>query len=884
MLTTLWLKGITRRRSGRLAAAALGVALTVALLTALGSFIAGASATMTGRAIQQVATDWQVQLAPGTDPAAAAAALAQTTKYEAALPVGYADVAGFVATTGGTTQQTGAGKVLGLPDTYRRQFPQQLRPLLGSDQGVLVMQQTAANLHVAVGDTVAIQRVGQPDVQVKVAGIVELPNADSLFQIVGQPAKTAPQAPPDNVLLLPMSEWQPLFAAQQAARPDSVRTQLHVRISHDLPSDPTAAYTYVQQLANNLEARLVGVGIVGDNLAARLGGVRQDSLYARVLFLFLGLPGAVLAAVLTLAVAATGAARRRREQALLRLRGASTSRILGLASIEAVLLASLGLALGLALAWLAGLLVGTNAGLFEATTWLWTLLAAFIGLLLAGAAILLPAWRTARQATVVQARQAVGSERPPLYQRLGLDFVLLGVAGLIYWQAASSGYHLVLATEGVAQTAVDYTAFLAPFCLWLGGGLLTMRFARLLLLRSKLLTRLLRPVAHNLSGVVAAASSRQRGLLVRGLVLVALATSFAVSTAVFNTTYNVQAQVDAELTNGADVAVTGTAAAPAGRLLAKLAATQGVAAAQPLMHRFAYVGTDLQDMFGVDASHIQQSTTIANAYFGSGNAAATLAALAAQPDGVLVAAETVKDFQLQVGDQINLRLQSAKDQQYHIVPFHFLGVVREFPTAPKDSFLVANASYLAAQTSNPAAEVVLLRAKGDAPTLAAAVRPLVADLPGVRVTDLEAAAQTISSSLTAVDLKGLTLLELSFAVLLLVGASGLVLALSLAERRRSFAILSALGAKQGQIAAFFWSEGLLLNIGGGMTGVLLGLGLAQMLVKVLTGVFDPAPEGLSLPLGYLLVLVMAIAAATIGVVVLMRSLARQQVAEVLRDI
>ena len=63
--------------------------------------------------------------------------------------------------------------------------------------------------------------------------------------------------------------------------------------------------------------------------------------------------------------------------------------------------------------------------------------------------------------------------------------------------------------------------------------------------------------------------------------------------------------------------------------------------------------------------------------------------------------ETVNDFQLSsIGDTINLRLMSAKDHQYHKVPFHFVGVAREFPTAPKDSFLVANASYVAKMTGN----------------------------------------------------------------------------------------------------------------------------------------------------------------------------------------
>jgi len=62
------------------------------------------------------------------------------------------------------------------------------------------------------------------------------------------------------------------------------------------------------------------------------------------------------------------------------------------------------------------------------------------------------------------------------------------------------------------------------------------------------------------------------------------------------------------------------------------------------------------------------------------------------------------------------------------------------------------------------------------------------------------------------------------------------------------------------------------------------LTLAQVLVKVLTGVFDPAPEGLILPWNYLLLLLLAVVVATIAVVLLMRLIVRQRVAEVLRDI
>jgi len=115
--------------------------------------------------------------------------------------------------------------------------------------------------------------------------------------------------------------------------------------------------------------------------------------------------------------------------------------------------------------------------------------------------------------------------------------------------------------------------------------------------------------------------------------------SFATSTAVFNTTYNAQARIDAELTNGADVTVTAPTASDPGSLLPRLAALPGVPAAQSMQHRFAYVGTDLQDLFGIDPVHIAEVTNLSNAYFVNGDARATLAALSARPDGVLVAAE-----------------------------------------------------------------------------------------------------------------------------------------------------------------------------------------------------------------------------------------------------
>jgi putative ABC transport system permease protein len=865
-MVRLWTLGLLRARCGSLLGAAAGIALAVGLLASLGAFVRASTASMTERAVAAVPVDWQVQLLAGADRVAIEDAAHKAAQVRKAEWVAYADVPGFEASTGGTVQVTGPGQVLGLAPSYAAAFPAQFRLLLGSLDGMLVAQQTAANLHVGIGDTVTIHRAAQPDATVRVAGIVDLANADQLFQAVGMPPGAAPEAPPDNVLVLPTVLWHRLFDPQAGAQPDTVRHQLHLGLDHaGLPKDPVAAYVAAGAQGHNFEARAIGKASLADNRSARLGAVREDALYARILFLFLGAPGVIMAVLLTVVVTTASADRRRRDEALLRVRGASAAQILALSAAEAAIMGLMGAVAGSVLAEIAahallGSSVLTRAGL----SWL----AGAVALGLSVAAILVPAWSRARHATVVGAGRIAEPLRSPLWASAYLDVVLLALAAAVFWHSAVAGYQVVLAPEGVAGTSVDYIAFLAPLLLWIGLGLLAVRLARGGLLRGRpLISRILRPLAGPLSGIVAATFARRSRRLTIGIALAALAFAFAVSTAIFNTTYQAQARVDAELTNGADVTVTGTAAAPAANWLDALRRLPGVVAAAPMQHRYAYVGTDLQDLYGIDPAAITGATNMSDAYFAGGNAKAALAQLAHTPDGVLVSEETVTDYQLTPGDRINLRLQSAADHQYHAVPFRFVGVVREFPTAPKDSFLVANAVYIAEQTGSPAREVVLMRVAGDPSVVAAAARS-VDGLAGVKVSDIGQAQHLIGSSLTAIDLAGLTRLELAFALLMVAAAAGLVLGLGLADRRRSFAILTALGAEPRQLGAFVWSEAALFLAASTSVGLAAGAAIAYVLVKLLTGVFDPPPEALSMPWLYLGCLIgvagLAVAAAAIG--------------------
>ena len=867
MIALLWLRGLVTREPGPLAGVAAGTAAAVALLGSLGAFFTASEATMTARSIARVSVDWQVEVQPGASSSTVLDTVRGFPQTRAALPVAFASSSGLSASTQGAVQTTGSGAVVGLPDGYSRTFPGQLRPLVGAPEGVLVAQQTASNLHVAPGDAINVGRTGLPPVSTRVDGVVDLRQADSLFQKVGAPAGSQPTAPPDNVVLVPLSTWHLLFDPVLTARPDLVHEQVHVRLSHNLPTTPVDAYDTVTGEARNLEARLAGAGRVGDNLGAALGAARGDALYAQLLFFFLGLPGAAIAGLVTLDVARTGGERRRREQALLRARGTALAQLLRLGLAEAAAAGLAGVGAGLAAAFVVGRLAfgSSSFGADPRSTLLDLGLASVVGLGIAMLALAVPAWRDARSLTVATAARRVGRGRAAPAVVLVFAALFLAGAAVVYTLVQRSGYELVLAPEGVPAVSITYWALLGPLFLWLGAALLVWWLGRVLLVHGRgALGVLLAPLAGSLAGAVAGSLSRQHRLLARAVLLVALAGAFAVATSVFNSTYAQQSEVDARLTNGGDVTITeppGAAVPPS--FSARLAAIPGVAGVEPLQHRFAYVGSDLQDLYGVRPSTVVGAAKLQDAYFSGGGAAQVMARLGGQPDGILVSAETVKDFQLQPGDRLTLRLRDGRTGDLVPVSFRYVGVVKEFPTAPRDSFLVANAAYVAKATSNDAVGSFLVDTNG-APPAAVAARVRSAAGPTATVTDIGSTRRIVGSSLTALDLGGLTRLELGFALVLAAAGAGVVPALALAERRHRFAVLQALGARSGQLAAFIGAEAFLITAAGILAGALIGAALAEVLVAVLTGVFDPPPASLAVPWRQLLGITGVLLAAALG--------------------
>lgn len=853
-----WTAGLLGRRPWALIGTAASLALTVAFVSSLGAFVTSSRASLTTRATNSVAVDWQVQVTPQGTAARVDAALHQVPGTRAILPVSYARVPQLSATAGGSTRTTGAAEIVALPRDYFARVPHEVRYLVGAHDGVLLQQQTASNLGLGPGGSVTVIRPNGRRATLRVDGVIDLPQADSFFQVVGAPAGAGASAPPDNVIVVPPALFGSLAGGAQAIR------QFHVILDHaQLPTDPGAAADAVTQRANHFAIVVAGGALVGDNLAAALSGAREDAIYAQLLFLLLGLPGLALALIVAVLVVGLRGEQRRRETALLLLRGASARTVVNFTLGEALLTGAAGVVIGLPLGALAAriaLQAGTSLSLS------WTVIAGLSAFVLAGATQVLPVLRTAsrfRSEGVAAAAAPIPSTRSPWPLRAGLDFLLLGGALIATVLAARSGYKVVVVPEGVPVTSVNYAALLGPALAWPGFVLLTWRVCAFILSR-----RTGAGIAHGTSApeLVAATLRRRRQPIARGAAGLAAALALGVSTAVFTATYDRQAHLDVALTVGSDVGATalaGTAVSPA--TVSTVAHAPGTVAITRLRHRFAYVGSDLQDLYGIEPGTVAQATSLQNSFVPGSSIPVTVAQMKRVSDGVLLSAETIRDYQLHPGDLIRLGLPGLRGGREILVPFHVVGQISEFPTAPRDSFIVANASYVEQVTGSPAQSSFLVKSSNPAAT-SAYLRSHLGQ--GWRVSDIGAARSSVTtaSGLAATDLGGLARLELAFAFAFAIACSALALALGILGRRRALVLLAALGATARQRGSFLAAEGRALLAGGVVGGVGIGGVIGYLLVKVLTGIFDPPPDWLVVPLP--IVIGLAMAAAVTGIIAL----------------
>jgi putative ABC transport system permease protein len=858
-LARLALVGLVRAPA-RTATRALALAAAVALLGAMLLFVGHSLSTMTSSATRSVPLDWQGPVASYPAALRVARGVARQPGVLEAAPVATAPFAGAEHRSPIGAIRSGAGSILAVPPGYVDHI-RTFRFLRGSLRpGEIVFdQQLAATLQVQPGDTVTLTpRAGKPPRRFRVSGVAIVTAPDVLFQPLNPLVGPAPAQPPANIAILPLATFARTIApglqaiaagsAGGAALPGAqtgVQWQVQVQVDpRALGGSPAHALKRAGQVRNTVERSLPGQVQFVDNLSDSLSSAVGDALYAETLYIMLAVPGALVALALAYLAALGTVERDRRDLSLLRARGASRRDLLFLAAVESAAIGLLAGAIGTGAALAAVRLAGSGGGIGAGRA-----LATFgvcVGLGFAGAAAArMGASFSVFRGSVSEGRRSARREGKPLWQRLYVDVAALVVSGLVYWLTARTGFSAVVNPDSNPTLSLSVYMFLAPALLWLGATLLLVR------LRGRALAWVAARAAGGRAttrrGFLLASAGRRGAAINRGLLVVGLLLAFGVNLGVFTATYDQQARADAQLTLGADIVVSAPPGVTAKRgLERRIAQLPGVSGTTALDHSYAYVGPDLQDTFGIDPATLTRGTTLRDSYFIGGSAAQVLTRLRSTPDGIVVSKETISDYSLRLGDLLKLRVLDRASGRFRVVPFHVVGVVQEFPSAPRDSFMVVNLAYLERVTHDPGPNVVLVRAGGDpvalAHRIAAATRT-----DGTLVKDIrQQTAQTVSS-ITAVDLGGISRIEEAFALVLAAAAMGLFVTVGLAERRQELATMAALGASLREIGAFLWTEAALVLAAALALAALLGWLLAEMLVAMLQHVFDPPPDHLAAP-------------------------------------
>ena len=854
------------RSPGRTLTRVVVLAAATALLGAMILFIGNSLQTMASSAVDSVPLDWQGPALSGPQAQKLASAVGRQPGVAQASPTATAPLAGAISIGPEGTTRSGSGSVLAIPANYlsRIQTFHMLQGAVKPGQ-VVLDQQMAATLQARIGGKVRLQPArGQTPIPYTVSGVAIVTSADVLFQPLNPALGPTPAQPPANIAILPFGTFAKTYApALKAIVPASVgsnvqpgaQTGVQWQVQAQLDpgplssGSPTSAYNLANQTRSRVERSLPGQIQFVDNLAESLNTAAGDALYAEALFIMLAAPGALIALGLAYLAALGTVERDRRDLALLRARGATRRDLLAMAGVES---AAIGLLAGLAGAGLAFLAVSAvvkgGVGLTPGRGAI-TVVACVLLAIAGAAAARIGASISVLRASVADSRRVSRREGTPLWQRLYLDWGALAISGLIYWLTASTGFSAVVNPDSNPTLSLSIYMFFAPALLWIGATLLLVR------LRGRGLAWLARRAAGKRAGsergFLLASAGRRGAAINRGLVVVGLLLAFGVNLGIFSATYNQQSTVDAQLTLGADVTVT----APPGtvrsaHLAARISAVPGVRATTALDHSYAYIGPDLQDIYGINASTFTSATTLRDSYFIGESASSAIAKLKSTPDGILVGKETITDYSLKPGDLLRLRVLNHTNGKFQVVPFHVIGVVQEFPSAPKDSFMVTNLAYLEHASHGSGPNVVFAKASGGIGGTAAAVAAATKG-SGTAVKNIEQQSQVTSSSITTVNLSGISHIEQLFAIVLAAGATGLFVALGVAERKHEFATMAALGAPLRQVASFLWSEVVAVLGVGLVLAAGLGFVLSEMLVAMLQHVFDPPPDTLAIPWEFL---------------------------------
>jgi putative ABC transport system permease protein len=883
---TLWLLVQTVRRAPRrLALAAVGVAFPVALLAATLLYVDLAVHAMTATALEPVQVEMRaLATSLNVDLTATARRLARVPGVERVDRFAAAEV--VVGAAGGTRRAT--ARLYAVDPAYLVHHPW-VRTTGTLAGGALLNEtlRTATGAGPAV--TISLPGKGGPLVTVPVTGGVDLRRANTWLAIptgeVQGDIAVVPRALVIDYATFSARVLPALAAGLGPVTPvlnpgltdlPPVEVEAHVELDHAAyPSDPGRAAAWSAAVQRLLERQAPGSVVVADDAAEVLTLARADATNAEILFLLLGVPGVLVAVALGLAAESALAAAHRREDALLRLRGATERQLARLTAAQAALAGTVGVVAGLVVGTLtAGAAYGrpvwreVPAGRLATTVGLTVLVAAAMVALRVARLL-----RAGRRTDVVTGRRMLEPGWSPVWRRTRLELVLVGL-GLVILAVN-------LATGGLRQTTIEgpplalaFYVLLAPLLLWVGVTLLAVR-GLLWALAAWSRPDRARPLTSWRAAELRWLGRRPARTAV-ALLLGTLAVAFGTEALSFVATYTTAKHADAQAAFGADLRLTPTADSTT--VVPPLG--PDVVATSPVRFVPARAGSDRKTLLAIDLSSYARASTVRPRLL-SGRG---VEALAADPLGIVVAPEIARGFVIGPGDTLPVTVFPDDGRKSRNVNFHVVGVYRSFPPTDPISEMVISTAALPSSLL-PAPESFLARVvPGRAPaSVATAVRegPVGRGFEVAVLGDLGRAEQR---TLTALRLGPLGRMEAIGAALVAGVGIAVLGAFLVLERRREFAVLRTLGADTARVLTGPGQE-VAIAVGGSIAlGVPIGLGLTVLAVRVLGLFFVLPPPLLDLawwPLGAFLLLVAGLGAVALAAALV--SAARAAPAAVLRE-
>jgi putative ABC transport system permease protein len=926
-MTLVYAWRLVRRNLRRTATYLFGLTLAVGLFSGILFFVDATARQMTATAIAPVKLD---MIAHATKPEVDVTGMIPTiTALRGISTAELVYAADFAfAQKVGSTQATPSGRIFAISTSYFQTFDiLQMSEGQFNPSGAVVSEAMVIAQNLKLGDQIQLTFSGiTKPVVLPVTGIVNLDNAESLFATTTE----AENALVSDVVLVD-NEWFLQNLATQltalAANPPAnlapgaviYDPQIHIKVDRSLlPADPTLAALHSESLRRAVERQFSGKLKAVDNLSGAFKTANHDVLSAKIMFIFLGLPGVALAAYLAKFTAELFADTQRREISLLRTRGATPIQVNAIIAFSSVFLAIGGSILGL-LFGLLTLLVSAGGQVASflnpfASGFDWSLFAnsalvAFlVGLVLTFFAAFVPGYAAMRNEITQERRSARRVETAPFWKRTWLDVILLVAAAIVLVVTQLNGGFKPSASEA-ASVQLSFYIFLAPFFAWVGIILLTLRLVESGLNSFAVpIAACFRRIFGEIGEVAGKSVARRATRISAATAVIALTLSFGVSLALFQKTYTNEKRLDSQYIVGSDIRLTPALNTPQTPDFASQLMQPNVKGVTAIARDTqALVGSEKNTVYGIDVPSFLRVAYLPDSFFVDGNAKKTidamanrttnyapgsarqvLDALANTPNGVIISVEQAEKYNILLGDPVLLRLYNRFTKQYTDVQTQAVGLFIYFPTSSQDSDFILNRDFMLKSSGGTNVDYFLLKTNSDPQTIknvTASLATQYKNIMPIRIQNTETVIKTESSSLTSLNLGGLGAMERLYTLLVTSVGLAIFLLAMINERQREFGAMRALGANLGHLQRFLFTEAATIGVLSLLIGVLVGVGLAFMLVMLLGVIFTIPAHGLSVPVLELLILTaLVITGMVVSALISARRLATLKVVEALREL